>query len=206
MIQAPITLLVVTAVEAERDAIADAIADELSRPTARAATIQLLIGGVGPAAAAATNADAQARLAAAGTRPDVVLCAGIGGGFAPTVLGEVVVASSVVFADLGAETPAGFTELAQLGFGRNHYPVPARVAAELSGRTGARAGTILTVSTVTGSAATAHQLRLRYPDAVAEAMEGAGVAAAGASSFFPQPAMETASNDATSRVFFMDGS
>ena len=39
-------------------------------------------------------------------------------------------------------------------------------------------GTILTVATVTGSAATAATLQARHPDAVAEAMEGAGVAAA----------------------------
>jgi futalosine hydrolase len=36
------------------------------------------------------------------------------------------------------------------------------------------------VSTVTGTAATAAALRARYPDAVAEAMEGYGVASAAA--------------------------
>jgi futalosine hydrolase len=45
---------------------------------------------------------------------------------------------------------------------------------------GARTGTVLTVSTVTGTAATAAALRARYPDAVAEAMEGYGVATAAA--------------------------
>ncbi len=39
---------------------------------------------------------------------------------------------------------------------------------------------MLTVATVTGTAATAAALNQRFPDAVAEGMEGAGVAAAGA--------------------------
>jgi futalosine hydrolase len=41
-------------------------------------------------------------------------------------------------------------------------------------------GTVVTVSTVTGTAGTAAVLRARYPDAVAEAMEGFGVATAAA--------------------------
>ena len=39
-------------------------------------------------------------------------------------------------------------------------------------------GDVLTVSTVTGTAARADWLRARWPDAVAEAMEGFGVASA----------------------------
>jgi futalosine hydrolase len=67
-----------------------------------------------------------------------------------------------------------------LGFGVDCYPVPPRLAVELADRTGGRLGTILTVATVTGSAASAAQLQRRHPDAVAEAMEGAGVAAGAA--------------------------
>jgi futalosine hydrolase len=164
-------LLVVTAVEAERAAIADAL------PTA-SSDVTLLVGGVGPACAAAA-----ASAALAGEDFGLVLAAGIGGGFAPLVPGEVAVASSIVFADLGAETADGFVPLSELGFGgerydTERYDVDPQLAIELADVTGGRLGTVLTVATVTGTAATTEQLIARYPDAVAEAMEGAGVAAA----------------------------
>ena len=159
-------LLVVTAVEAERAAVADALPADSSDVT-------LLSGGVGPASAAAATS---AALASGGF--DLVLAAGIGGGFAPLVPGEIAVASSVVFADLGAETADGFVPVSELGFGGERYDVDPQLAIELADVTGGRLGTVLTVATVTGTAATAARLIARYPDAVAEAMEGAGVAAA----------------------------
>ncbi|HEU5008896.1 MAG TPA: futalosine hydrolase [Jatrophihabitantaceae bacterium] len=159
-------LLVVTAVEAERAAVAEALPPDSSGVT-------LLAGGVGPAAAAAA---ASAALASGDF--DLVLAAGIGGGFAPLVPGEIAVASSVVFADLGAETADGFVPLSELGFGGERYDVDPQLAIELADVTGGRLGTVLTVATVTGTAATTARLVARYPDAVAEAMEGAGVAAA----------------------------
>jgi futalosine hydrolase len=159
-----VKLLVVTAVAAERDAILAALPD---------GSAHLLVGGVGAAAAAASTAT---ELAA---RPyDLVLSAGIGGGFAPTPVGAIAVASSIVFADLGAETDTGFTPVSALGFGSERYDVPPRLAVELADGTGGHMGTILTVATVTGTAATSDAMRARHPDAVAEAMEGAGVAAA----------------------------
>jgi nucleoside phosphorylase len=51
--------------------------------------------------------------------------------------------------------------------------------------TGARTGTVLTVSTVTGTAARAAELRARHPRALAEAMEGFGVAEAAAAHGVP---------------------
>lgn len=148
-------LLVVTAVAAEREAIArDGV----------------LVGGVGPAASAAATATALAT-----GDYDLVVCAGIGGGFGPLGVGDIAVASSIAFADLGAETADGFV---QLGFGTDSYDVAPRLAVELADRTGGHLGTIVTVATVTGTAGTADRLITRYPDAVAEGMEGAGVAAA----------------------------
>jgi futalosine hydrolase len=150
-----VNLLVVTAVSAEREAIA---LDEV------------LVGGVGPAAsAAATSA------ALSSGDYDLVISAGIGGGFAPLGIGDIAVASSIAFADLGAETADGFVPL---GFGTDSYAVAPRLAVEVADRTGGHLGSILTVATVTGTAATADALIARYPDAVAEGMEGAGVAAA----------------------------
>jgi futalosine hydrolase len=92
----------------------------------------------------------------------------------------VAVASSIVFADLGAETADGFAPISALGLGDERYEVSPKLAVELAERCGGHLGTILTVATVTGTAATAARLVERYPDAVAEAMEGAGVAAAAA--------------------------
>jgi futalosine hydrolase len=146
-------LLVVTAVAAERDAIAPVI------------DADVIIGGVGPAESAASTA----RALATGSY-DQVLSAGIGGGFPGVDIGSVVAASSMVFADLGADSPDGFLPVEDLGFGRAAY-VPT-----LGADFGLRLGPILTVSTVTGRTPTA--LLARFPDAVAEAMEGAGVAAA----------------------------
>ena len=147
------SVLVVVAVDAEREAIRDVVPE-------------VLVAGIGPvAAAAATSA------ALAGRRPDLVISAGIAGGF-DVPLASVVVASRVVHADLGIAAPSGFEPLGSA--------LEVAGADALALRLGARLGTVLTVSTVTGTATTAAALRARYPDAVAEAMEGYGVAAAAA--------------------------
>jgi futalosine hydrolase len=159
-----VSLLVVTAVEAERNAIQAALGDS---------DVTVLVGGVGPAAAAAATSAALAT-----TGHELVINAGIGGGFAPLGVGAIAVAASIVFADLGAETDSGFSPVSALGLGTDRYAVGPELARELTDRTGGRLGTVLTVATVTGTAATADALRGRYPDAVAEGMEGAGVAAA----------------------------
>lgn len=175
-------LLVVVAVEAERAAIAALLPDcatlgRVRRPrvaqSGPEAGVDVIVGGVGPAAAAAATSAALARGAY-----DLVLSAGIGGGFAPLAPGAIAVASAIVFADLGAETAAGFVPISALGFGTDTYAVVPQLAIELADRTGGHLGTILTVATVTGSALTADRLTARIPDAVAEGMEGAGVAAA----------------------------
>lgn len=161
-------LLVVTAVEAERDAVLAGLA-------AVDAAIEVRAVGVGPAAAAAGTAWLLARASFS-----AVVCAGIGGGFADRVTpGGLALASESVAADLGAESPDGFLPLDRLGFGTVRYPAdPALLAALQEQLPEAVTGPVLTVSTVTGSAASTAALRDRYPDAVAEGMEGFGVAAA----------------------------
>ena len=179
-------LLIVTAVAAERDAVLDALPDrpaggELAGlPVLRAASpaglVDVVAGGVGPVAAALSAA---ALLAAA--RYDLVLAAGVAGGFPPAAVGGLVVADRVCFADLGAELPdGGFAALPELGLGEVSLAADPALAGLLAGRTGAVTGTVLTVSTVTGSQARAERLRVAHPLAVAEAMEGAGVAMAAA--------------------------
>ena len=164
-------VLLVTAVDAERDAIG---------------LPDTVVSGIGPAAAAAATS---AALAAGGY--DLVISAGIAGGFAPLGVTDIAVAATIAHADLGRELPDGFepvpTAIAD-------YAVAPAVAVELADRTGGHLGTIVTVSTVTGTAATADRLVERYPDAVAEAMEGAGVAAAAARHGVPVAEVRAISN------------
>ncbi len=173
-------VLVVTAVPVERDAVTRAFGggtEVLALPGAellRTGASDVLAGGVGPAAAAAATAFA---LAAAPSPYGLVVSAGIGGGFAPAApLGSLVVASDIVAADLGAETPDGFVPVTALGFGRDRFVPPPALVREVASATGAAPGPVLTVSTVTGTAARADALRAAHPGALAEAREGVGVA------------------------------
>ncbi|MER7872944.1 futalosine hydrolase [Streptomyces solisilvae] len=190
-------------------------------PTGRPLTVDVLAAGVGPAAAAAGTAAALTAAAVARTPYDLAVSAGIGGGFtttppttaapattprtaaAPTTprpgsaaprLGSVVVADAIVAADLGAETPDGFAAVTDLGFGTVEHLPPAPLVAAVAEATDAVRGTVLTVSTVTGSAERAAELLRRHPHAVAEAMEGFGVAEAAAAQAVPALEVRTVSN------------
>jgi futalosine hydrolase len=171
-------LLVATAVEAERDAVLSGLS------TSDDVTVAVV--GVGPAAAAAGTARL---LALAGTPYALVVSAGIAGGFADRApVGATVVATRSVAADLGAATTdGGFLTLDQLGFGSS------TVDAVAVGPDAIR-GAVLTVSTATGTAARAAELALRFPDAVAEAMEGFGVATAARQAGLPFAEVRTIAN------------
>ncbi|MEV0092440.1 futalosine hydrolase [Streptomyces sp. NPDC050738] len=158
-------ILVVTAVPAERDAVTRASG-------ALSGAFDVIAGGVGPAASAAAAATALAL----GTY-DLVVSAGIGGGFG-VPLGSLVIADAIVAADLGAETPDGFVPVTELGFGSVEHRPPSALVRRTAAACAAATGTVLTVSTVTGTAERAAALRLAHPGAVAEAMEGFGVAEA----------------------------
>ncbi|WP_328494884.1 futalosine hydrolase [Streptomyces sp. NBC_00414] len=215
-------VLVTTAVPAERDAVASAFTVPVSaHPVPGAAlsrltlvadrsdlrdrlVLDLLAGGVGPAAAAASTAAALTAAALAGEPYDVVVSAGIGGGFQPDApVGSLVLADDITVADLGAETPeatgttgttVGFTPVTELGFGAVTHRPPESLVRELAAVTGARRGSVLTVSTVTGSTARAAELRRRHPRALAEAMEGFGVAEAAAAHGVPVLEIRAVSN------------
>ncbi|WP_410769065.1 futalosine hydrolase [Fontibacillus sp. BL9] len=173
-------VLIMTAVDAEREAVLRGLGRAASMAGAvKAPAIDVRLAGVGPALAAASTASELA-----GGAYDLVVSAGIGGGFegrAP--VGSLVVASEIVAADLGAETPDGFASVDELGFGSAAVPVAGRLASgwtaalQAAGLTACH-GPVLTLSTVTGTAATAELLAERIPGAAAEAMEGFGVAAA----------------------------
>jgi futalosine hydrolase len=154
-------VLIVTAVAAERDAVVAGLAGR--------AGFDVVTAGVGPAAAAATTAW---RLAAGGYH--LVVSAGVAGGMpSRSGVGDVVVATRSIAADLGADSPDGFLPISQLGFGDQVIE-----ADPVLKHPDAVMGSVLTVSTVTGTEAGVEELARRHPDAVAEAMEGFGVATA----------------------------
>ncbi|MEW2165824.1 futalosine hydrolase [Streptomyces sp. NPDC007084] len=190
-----------TAVPAERDAVAGARhapGRETPVPGAtllRAGGLDLLAAGVGPALAAASVSAALTAAAFGGTPYGLVVCAGVAGGFPPDApVGSLVVADDIVAADLGAESPEGFLPVTELGFGTVSHRPPDSLVREAAAVTGARTGTVLTVSTVTGSAARAAELRARHPRALAEAMEGFGVAEAAAAHGVPVLEIRAVSN------------
>jgi futalosine hydrolase len=173
---------VATAVPAERDAVAQAFTGTFPGDV-RAV-------GVGPARAAATTATALA-----GAPYDLVISAGIAGGFQPFApVGSLVVADEITAADLGAETPDGFLPVTELGFGTVTHRPPESLVRDVAAATGARTGAVLTVSTVTGTAARAAALLDRHPTALAEAMEGFGVAEAAAAHGVPVLEIRAVSN------------
>jgi futalosine hydrolase len=187
-------LLVVTAVPAEEEAVLAGLAD----PT----TVTVAAVGVGPAVAGAATARLLALAEAAGRPYRAVVSAGIAGGFVGRVaVGGTVLASRSVAADLGAESPEGFLPIEQLGMpaellgpGSVVPADPALLAALRTALPEAVVGAILTVGTVTGTAASTAALVARHPDAVAEAMEGYGVAVAAAQAGLPFAELRTVSN------------
>lgn len=198
-------VLVVTAVRAEADAVSgglSAVADAASErrlPGGYVLTAHpgadVLVAGVGSAAAASGTATALACADVASAPYGLVVSAGIGGGFQPLApVGSLVVADAIVAADLGAETPEGFLPVDELGFGRTVHHPPAELTARIAGLLDAVLAPVLTVSTVTGSAARTAELAARHPRAAAEAMEGFGVAEAAAAYGVPVAEIRAVSN------------
>lgn len=165
-------ILVMTAVLVEKEAVLNGLGQD--------DRFDVVVAGVGPIAAAVTTTKALA----AGYY-DLVLSIGIGGGFPERAeVGSLVVASEIVGADLGVETPEGFCSLDELGFGScrisTENSLVNKLAEGLSALTNVsvKVGPIITVSTATGTAESASELNKRVPGVAAEAMEGFGVALA----------------------------
>ncbi len=200
-------LLVVTAVDAERDAVLAGLGPlgrSVSWPpssavrdgAADAVPVDVVAGGVGPAAAAACTGVLLALAGAAGRPYTALVSAGIAGGFVGRAgVGGSVVGTRSVAADLGADSPDGFVPLPALGFGVDTVDAdPALVERLRTALPDAVVGPVLTASTVTGTARHADELLGRHPDAVAEAMEGFGVAAAAQATSIPFVELRTISN------------
>ncbi len=136
--------------------------------------------------------------------PDLILHVGIAGAYPQSGLepGMVACASEMIFAGMGAEDGTEFIDLEGLGFPlgysmieddlddglddnlqdsdhkKPYYnQIPAWTGSrDLAAQLGLACGPFLTLETATGSAETLAKIQRRFPDALAEDMEGAGVA------------------------------
>jgi futalosine hydrolase len=180
-------LLVVTAVEAEAKAVRAGADHDL---------VMVEPVGVGPAAAAAGTARLLALAEAAGRPFRAILSAGIAGGFAGRAgIGATVIGVRSIAADLGAESADGFLPIERLGFGSSVRAADNGLVERLTAALPhAVTGDVLTLATVTGTAGTAARLADAHPAAVAEAMEGFGVACAAAAAGVPFVELRTVSN------------
>jgi futalosine hydrolase len=189
-------VLAVTAAAAERDAVlagrspAIGMVDgiEVHRATTAAGLLDVIAAGIGPVAAAVATG------CALRSGYDLVINAGVAGGFPAAEVAGVVVGNAVIHADLGAQTPDGFSSMAELGWGPVRFELDDLLCAELARRTNGVLGSVLSVSTVTGTQARADELHKAHPDAVAEAMEGIGVYSAAAQVGVPFAEIRTISN------------
>ena len=186
-------LAVVATTQECRALLADVEASPLDLGPYRAlgtGTAAVIISGIGPAASAAATATALALMPF-----DAVLSAGICGGFTGAAEpGDVVVATDIVAADLGADSPEGFLAMGQLGWAEDNHAISPSLISTVAGLLGeVITGPILTVSTVTGTDARAGELAERH-GAVAEAMEGWGVLTAALPHSIPVLEVRTVSN------------
>ncbi|MBB6099793.1 futalosine hydrolase [Deinobacterium chartae] len=139
--------------------------------------LEVKVSGVGAVNAALATAELIRE-----ARPELVINVGIGGAYPGSGLqtGAAALSSEFVYAGLGARDGAQFLDLETLGFPvlpgwYNRLPAWERAAA-LAARLGLPCGPFLTLETVTGSLEAARELEARYPGALIEGMEGAGVA------------------------------
>lgn len=181
------SILIMTAVAVEREAVLRGLKDQ--------SRFEVMEAGVGPVAAAVNTTRALVNKSY-----DLVISTGIGGGFVGQAdIGSVVIADEIVAADLGAQTAEGFASLEELGFGASRIAVDQALVrrlydALLSTELKVHLGQVLTLATVTGTAATASMLLQRFPQAKSEAMEGFGVASAAQSFGIPTIEIRTISN------------
>lgn len=138
------------------------------------------LAGFGPVAAAARSAQLLGRLA-----PARVVLVGIAGAFDPErhPIASALVLSAVALDGVGAGEGAARKSAAELGFPHwpgsdDACPEPIGDRLPLAFPAGSGAGLLLTVAAASDSSAMARARRARFPAAVAEDMEGFGVAVA----------------------------
>ena len=127
--------------------------------------------------------------------PEPASGCGLSGAFPGTAsTGDIVIATQIVAADLGADSPEGFLSASDLEWTSTCYEVAPDVVASLRRKLpDAVAGPVLTVSTVTGTHERADALANRFRP-VAEAMEGWGVVEGARRHGLPVVEVRTVSN------------
>lgn len=157
---------------------------------------RVIVSGVG--ATSAALATWRALSAQNLTPPSVIVSAGIAGAYDGVEITRAVVSNQIIQADLGVEHEP-FLTLQDIGLSihptREQQPVfdSWTGSAALAQQTSAIYGNILTLNTVTGSHERAQWLQSRW-NAVAEGMEGAGVAQAAALAGIPMLEVRGISN------------
>ncbi|WP_205328143.1 futalosine hydrolase [Glycomyces sp. YM15] len=153
--------------------------------------LDVLVCGVGPAAAAAATARTIAENSHMGRAYDVVVNAGICGAFPGKArIGDLLIATDSVAAELGVALPWRFQPIDEIGFGTNRIGCNTVLTVAVEGVR----GEILTLASITGSDGLAANLAHRYPDAIGEAMEGFGVATAAQQAGLPFAEIRAVSN------------
>jgi futalosine hydrolase len=142
-----------------------------ARGTLAGREVALLRTGVGP-----VNAAHALTLLLARERVRAVVCCGIGGAY-PGALDmlDVACAETETYADLGADSPGGFLDMAELGFPVIEREPPLFNRLPLSVFPAARRLGFATRTTCTGTDAAAREVAARTGASV-ESMEGAAVA------------------------------
>lgn len=153
--------------------------------------LDVLVSGVGPTAAAAATARTIAENGHMGRAYDVVVNVGICGAFKGRAkIGDVLIATDSVAAELGVALPWRFQPIDEIGYGTNRIGCNTVLTVAMEGVR----GEILTLASITGSDGLAANLAHRHPEAVGEAMEGFGVATAAQQAGLPFAEIRTVSN------------
>lgn len=134
--------------------------------------VALIVTGVG-----AVNAAHGVTVAIMQQRPDAIISCGIGGAYPSSGLhvGDVVSAEHEMYGDLGAQSPRGFLNMRALGFPIVAGPTPLFDELPLQVLPTSRRARFVTVSTCTGTDATAREIEARTRGGI-ENMEGAAIA------------------------------
>ena len=145
--------------------------ESLRRRLGARADVRVIETGVG-----VVNAAHAATVAILTDRPDRIVVCGVGGAYPASglAIGDVVSADVEIYGDLGAQSPAGFLDMAALGFPVVAGPSPLFNELPLTVFPTHQRGRFVTVSTCTGSDAVARALESRTRGVV-ESMEGAAI-------------------------------
>jgi futalosine hydrolase len=135
---------------------------------------EVVVSGIGVVASSAATSTALALR----DPYDLVVSAGIGGGFRThgVELTELIVADEIVYVDYVRPPDVEVLGVEPTAWTPTVFPAPESFLSAVGEATRARRGAVLTITAMTDSHERESWLAEQYPSALAEAMEGAGVA------------------------------